>query len=120
MHKGELQVSWWQLYLIVAGGLGLLLLDTQAPFSTTGHEVTECAILVLIFGLSAMWLHANKLGLLQMDEDEEQLASEAYLETHLGQPSAPDAMANRLWGGNHGSDKTAKPLPEQARRDQVP
>jgi hypothetical protein len=97
--------SWWKLYLLVAGGLGLMLLDARAPFSVAMHEVTECAILFLIWGLIALWLHENRLSLLQVGEDEEEKpAGEARSAAHLVQPRAPETIATRIGGGDQGSE----------------
>jgi hypothetical protein len=97
--------SWWKLYLLVAGGLGLMLLDARAPLSAGMHEVTECAILFLIWGLIGLWLHENRLSLLQVGEDEEEKpVGGVGPAAHLVQPRAPGTIASRIEGGDQGSE----------------
>ena len=60
--------AWWMLYLIVAVGIGLLILECGAPLSSAGHEVMELGILLLIYGSAAFWLRSNRSGLVQPKE----------------------------------------------------
>ena len=51
--------KWRLLNLIVILAFGLLALDAHAHFSQAGHEAAEIGIVLVIFGLIGVWLHAN-------------------------------------------------------------
>jgi hypothetical protein len=56
--------SWWQLYLLGAGVVGLLVLEARASLSERGHEAAAIATLLLVFVLVELWLRANTAALM--------------------------------------------------------
>jgi len=58
----QIRPCWWKLYLILALGVGLMALVARTRLSDVGHEITECGLLLLIYGSVALWLRASKLG----------------------------------------------------------
>ncbi len=51
--------KWRLLNLIVVLAFGLLALDARVHLSQIGHEAAEIGIVLVIFGLIGLWLHAN-------------------------------------------------------------
>jgi len=60
--------SWWQLYLIGLGMIGLLVLGALAPLSELGHQVAAIGTLLVICGAVELWLRANRRALLHVSE----------------------------------------------------
>ncbi len=52
--------SWWVLYLIVPVMAGLLVIEHDLVLSLLGHELAQFGIVVIIFGLMALWVRANE------------------------------------------------------------
>jgi hypothetical protein len=68
MRKEMHHPSWWQLYLLVLGMIGLLVLGTLAPMSERGHQAAAIGTLLLGWGLVELWLRANTAALLHVSE----------------------------------------------------
>jgi len=58
--------SWWQLYLLGLGMIGLLLLGALAPLSELGHQLAALGALLLVYALVGLWLRANTAALLRV------------------------------------------------------
>jgi hypothetical protein len=52
--------SWWTLYITIALLLGLFVAEARAPFTQTGHQAAEIALVLLIFASLWVWLDANE------------------------------------------------------------
>jgi hypothetical protein len=68
MRQEKSHPSWWQLYLVGLGMIGLLVLGALAPLSELGHQVAAIAALLLICALVELWLRANRRALLHVSE----------------------------------------------------
>jgi hypothetical protein len=60
--------SWWQLYCIGLGIIGLLVVGALAHLSELGHELAAVGTLLLVWGLVDLWLRANTAALLHIGE----------------------------------------------------
>jgi len=58
--------SWWQLYLLGLGMIGLLVLGALAPISERGHQAAAIGTWLLASGLLGIWLRANAAALLRV------------------------------------------------------
>jgi hypothetical protein len=58
---------WGLLYMIVPLAVGLLWLQLQTPLPEAGHKVAEVGVILLTYGLVALWLWANRLAILHED-----------------------------------------------------
>ena len=67
MRNEEDRPSWWLLWLLGLGLIGLLVLGAWAPLSERGH--TAAAIGTVVFAWIAVeaWLRANRRALLHVD-----------------------------------------------------
>ncbi len=68
VRKEESHPSWWQLYLLGLGMIGLLVLGALAPLSERGHQAAAIGTLLLVWGLVELWLRANTAALLHVSE----------------------------------------------------
>ena len=66
MRKETHHPSWWQLYLLVLGAIGLLVVGALAPMSERGHQAAAIGTLLLVWGLVELWLRANTAALLHV------------------------------------------------------
>jgi hypothetical protein len=68
MRREKSHPSWWQLYLLGLGMIGLLVLGALTPLSERGHQAAAIGTLLLICGLVELWLRANRRALLHVSE----------------------------------------------------
>ncbi len=62
--------AWWQLWVLVPV-LGILgFVETGTPLTAVDHKLAEVGILLLVFGLISLWLHANQAALVGEAYDE--------------------------------------------------
>ncbi len=54
------KVKWWLLYAIIPLSLGLLWLDSQFRLQPLAHRWLEVGIVLVSFGLMALWVRANQ------------------------------------------------------------
>jgi hypothetical protein len=115
MGRRNVRPVWWKLYLIVAIGLALMVLDAKAPLSELGHEITECGLLLLIYALVGLWLRASQLGLLQVPRDRigQHSASELHPVAYVMQAFPSEAVAGGNGDGRHEPTRAIEPLPRQ-------
>lgn len=59
MPNNNTRPKWRLLNLIVVLAFGLLALGARADLSQLGHEAAEIGIVLVVFGLIGLWLHAN-------------------------------------------------------------
>jgi hypothetical protein len=83
VSKERHNASWWQLYLLGLGTVGLLVLGAVAPLSDMGHEAAMVGTLLIVAGLVEVWLRANTRPLLDVCQlvAEPQPRPEAVRET---------------------------------------
>ncbi len=62
MHRRKL--NWWLLYLVVPFMIGLLLFEGHLNIPPAVHQVLEIGIVVLSFGLMALWVNVNQGAIL--------------------------------------------------------
>jgi hypothetical protein len=68
MRREKSHPSWWLLYLLVLGTIGLLVLGALVPMSERGHQAAAIGTLLLTWGLVELWLRANTAELLRDNE----------------------------------------------------
>ncbi|MBI3739803.1 MAG: hypothetical protein HY258_12215 [Chloroflexi bacterium] len=83
---------WWQVYALLPLLVALFLLEMRLPFSEIGHEIAQIGILVIIFGLVHLWLHANASALRRMDMEEGKLRASRVVKIY----SVPRELAKNL------------------------
>jgi hypothetical protein len=59
--------QWGILYLVLPLAVGLFWLEVKAPLSEAGHRVAQVCVMLLTYGLVALWLRANRLAILNED-----------------------------------------------------
>jgi hypothetical protein len=67
MRKQRNRPSWWLLYLLGLGVIGLLVLGARASMSERGHEAAAIGTVLLAGGLTEVWLRANRRALLHVE-----------------------------------------------------
>jgi hypothetical protein len=70
MDSKSIRPAWWKLYLIVPLLVALLVLDAESSFSAIGHEFMELGAMVLVCGLAAHWVRANRRALVLESREE--------------------------------------------------
>lgn|SRR5574341_1730883 len=51
--------KWWQLFALLPAMVGLLVIESQVATLPLEHQVLQLGILILIFGLIALWVRVN-------------------------------------------------------------
>lgn len=74
--------KWWVLDLIFAFMLGLLALEAWLSHGETGHEWMLLIIIVVGYGLVALWTHANRTALSQLSDEEHRIHQPLRLSVH--------------------------------------
>lgn len=64
------KANWWLLFALLPFMLLLLVGDALLPETLVGHGVVEIGIVLVTFGLMALWVHANA-DAIQQEEYEE-------------------------------------------------
>jgi hypothetical protein len=59
--------KWWQLYLTLPLLVALFALDGRLRISTRGHEAVQIGVVLLVCGLTSLWIKANGRALSNMD-----------------------------------------------------
>lgn len=68
--------KWGILYLVLPLATGLFWLQMQALLPEVGHRAAEVGIVLLTYGLVALWLRANRLALLNEDNRRHEKSSQ--------------------------------------------
>jgi hypothetical protein len=68
----KLKPNWWLLYLTVPLMIGLLILEGRLSSPPLVHQIMELGIVVVSFGLMAVWVQANA-GALQEEATDRDL-----------------------------------------------
>ena len=63
MSNKEQKPAWWILYLLIPGMIGLLMLAGQLPLVSWEYQIVDVGIVLFVFGLMALWIHANQSAL---------------------------------------------------------
>lgn len=61
------KANWWLVFALLPLMIVLLVGETFLPESPLGHGVFEVGIVVVTFGLMALWVHANADALIEED-----------------------------------------------------
>ena len=67
MRNEEDRPSWWLIWLLGLGLIGLLVLGAWAPLSERGHTAAAIGTVVLAWIAVEAWLRANRRALLHID-----------------------------------------------------
>lgn len=65
------KANWWLVYATVPLMIALLLIEARIPGTLLVHRILEFGIVLLSFGLMAIWVHGNQAALSD-EEIEEQ------------------------------------------------
>ncbi len=57
--------NWWMLYALIPSMPILLVIEGRIPESALEHRLMEFGIVVFVFGLVALWVHANESVLIE-------------------------------------------------------
>jgi len=68
MKSTEKRPSWWKLYIIFPLLLALFTVDSRLKISARGHQAVQIAIVLIVFGLTQLWIKANSSALVKMDQ----------------------------------------------------
>ena len=60
--------KWWQLYLTLPLLVVLFIVENRLKLSNRGHQVVQIGIILLVYGLMYLWVHANAQALRDMDQ----------------------------------------------------
>ena len=109
MKTKTLKPSWWMLYVLLIGMMGLILLESQDGASNSAHVVIDGIIVVGFFGSLLAWMHINASAL-ERDELEHASLSEYHVTEYeptqpasslKDSPSAPNRAED---GKSHGDE----------------
>src|SRR3989304_1011174 len=75
MFNQERGPKWGILYLVLPLAAGLFWLQMQAPLPEAGHRVAEVCVILLTYGLVALWLRANRLAIFNEDHRKQKKSS---------------------------------------------
>jgi hypothetical protein len=95
MRKEENRPSWWLLWLLGLGLIGLLILGAMVPLSERGHTAAAIGIVVLAWIVVEAWLRANRRALLHVDGLTLVELPDADAETDLPNEERAPAPASR-------------------------
>jgi hypothetical protein len=98
--------KWWQLYLLLPLAVVLFVLERGLPFPTSGHQVVQIGIVLVIFGLVYFWLRANSAALTETEQERHQWKATLIVSVI---PNPPDGEAR---GGNGRQPELPLPKPE--------
>jgi len=68
MSSQDIRPKWWQLYLTFPLLIALFVVENRLKISTSGHQIMQIGILLLVYGLVHLWLKANATALSKMDQ----------------------------------------------------
>lgn len=70
MNSAKQNPKWWQLYLTFPLLIALFAMDNRLKISAHGHVAVQIGIILLVYGLSHLWLKANALALSGIDREK--------------------------------------------------
>jgi hypothetical protein len=68
--------NWWVAFAIVPLMIVAILIESQFKYEAGVHEVADCAIVIVSFGLMVGWMRSNEAALM-----EEEIAKEHWVFT---------------------------------------
>ena len=68
--------NWWVVFAIVPLMIIAILIESQFKYEAGVHEVADCVIVVVSFGLMVSWMRSNEAAL-----EEEEIAKEHWVFT---------------------------------------
>jgi hypothetical protein len=66
--------NWWLVFAIVPLMIVAILVESQFKYPAEVHEVADCAIVVVSFGLMVGWMRSNEAAL-----EEEEITKEHWV-----------------------------------------
>ena len=67
----NIKPRWWLLYLTLPLMIGLLVLEGRLADPPIVHQILEFGIVIVCFGLMAVWVHASEGALLNEEFEKE-------------------------------------------------
>ncbi len=77
--------NWWLVFAIVPLMIVAILVESQFKYPAGVHEVADCAIVIVSFGLVVGWMRSNESAL-----EEEEIAKEHWV--FMEEPSDDEAL----------------------------
>jgi hypothetical protein len=74
--KRKSKPNWWVAFAIVPVMIVAILIESQFKYEAGVHEVADCAIVIVSFGLMVGWMRSNEAALM-----EEEIAKEHWVFT---------------------------------------
>ena len=81
-HKSK--PNWWVAFAIVPLMIVAILVESQFKYAAGIHEVADCAIVIVSFGLMVGWMRSNEAAL-----EEEEIAKEHWVFTEVTSGDEP-------------------------------
>jgi hypothetical protein len=72
MSSSNPHPKWWQLYLLLPLLIALFIVDSRMRLAQRGHIVVQIGILLFVYELVHLWLKANTIALMKMDQSQYQ------------------------------------------------
>lgn len=99
------KANWWLLYATVPLMIIALVIESRMTYTQTTHQVAEIGIVIVAFGLMALWVQANRAAV-EREESEityssaELPATQAYVVdlSELSRAKVEDIQASVLAG----------------------
>ena len=70
MNKEKRRPAWSQLWLLLPLLAVLATVEVRVPLSPTGHQLVEVAIVLVVFGLAALWIRVNAAAMVRAIDDD--------------------------------------------------
>lgn len=80
MQKPRSRPNWLVLFLVITPVLGVLWLEAREPLSQVDHKIVEIGLVVLLYGIVAVWLKANE-HIVMFDEHQKRQRQDQHLPT---------------------------------------
>ena|ERR1044071_2432901 len=77
--KYSIRPRWWILELLMALMMGLLLVEPSVPLTPGWHKVVSFIIVIIVFGLTALWVYINRGALALWEQDDDLPLRRTYL-----------------------------------------
>jgi hypothetical protein len=92
--------KWWQLYLAFPILISLFALDGRLRISSRGHEAVQIGIVLLVCGLTSLWIKANGSALSTMDKEYPSTRFRTYRIHSVPLPESKDEKPStiRIYG----------------------
>jgi hypothetical protein len=106
--------AWWVLYALVPLMGGLLVLEHRAALPPGWHTVVQIGIVLFIYSLVWLWLHASTLALLWADQDQPVTIHIYEANRTAVQSRRPPRSRRPAFGGHVRAQQTTRRLKTKA------